>query len=338
MKNEDVHLSDAVPADELSGGRDNSIIDFPGRGFEERPIWADLYQNIRDALFPPRLPPLELTSTPIPTPDRLAVKTNPWAIGTATIANGAVLVALILLGLGATGNRFPKSPSGANIHLNDLTIIAPTADSLTHGGGSGGSNEVIDPITGRMPRREDIPVTPPQVPVIENPKLAVDPAIAVPLEMKLPDNPSLPNIGVQHSVNVSLASGGPGAITGLGTNSGGGDGSGKGIGFGAGFDRGFGDSVYRPGIGGVSAPILVVSPDPEFSDEARRNKYQGICIIAVIVDARGYPRNHRVIQRLGMGLDEKALESVQRYRFKPAMKEGRPVAAMVNVEVDFRLY
>jgi len=56
------------------------------------------------------------------------------------------------------------------------------------------------------------------------------------------------------------------------------------------------------------------------------------------VDARGYPRNPRVIRSLGMGLDEKALEAVQRYRFRPAMKDGRPVSAMINVEVNFRLY
>jgi TonB family protein len=81
-----------------------------------------------------------------------------------------------------------------------------------------------------------------------------------------------------------------------------------------------------------------MTPEAEFSDEARRNKYQGICMISVIVDARGYPRNLRVIRSLGMGLDEKALEAVQRYRFKPAMKDGKPVAAMISVMVNFRLF
>ena len=58
----------------------------------------------------------------------------------------------------------------------------------------------------------------------------------------------------------------------------------------------------------------------------------------MIVDARGYPQNPRVIRSLGMGLDEKALEAVQRYRFRPAMKDGKPVAAMISVQVDFRLF
>jgi TonB family protein len=61
-------------------------------------------------------------------------------------------------------------------------------------------------------------------------------------------------------------------------------------------------------------------------------------LIAVIVDARGYPQNPRVIRSLGIGLDEKALEAVQRYRFRPAMKDGKPVAAMISVQVDFRLF
>jgi len=56
------------------------------------------------------------------------------------------------------------------------------------------------------------------------------------------------------------------------------------------------------------------------------------------VDAHGYPENPRVVRSLGMGLDEKALEAVQRYRFKPAMKDGKPVPVTILVEVNFRLY
>jgi hypothetical protein len=154
MERERTHLSDALPADDSHVGSSDSIIDLLGKSFEEKPIWAGLYESIRDALFPPRLPPLEVTSTPIPTPDRLAVKTNPWAIGTATIANGGMLVALVLMGLSATHSHFPKSPSDGSIHLNDLTIFAPSTGLLTRGGGSGGSNSLIDPIQGRTPRHE----------------------------------------------------------------------------------------------------------------------------------------------------------------------------------------
>jgi len=88
----------------------------------------------------------------------------------------------------------------------------------------------------------------------------------------------------------------------------------------------------------VSDPIPIVIPEAEFSDEARRNKLQGICIISLIVDAKGFPRNPRVTRSLGMGLDEKALEAVEKYRFKPSLKNGRPVAVTISVAVNFRLF
>jgi TonB family protein len=78
--------------------------------------------------------------------------------------------------------------------------------------------------------------------------------------------------------------------------------------------------------------------EAEFSDEARRAKYQGVCLIQLIVDVHGDPLNPRVQRALGMGLDEKAMEAVRKYKFKPAMKDGKPVPVMITVEVNFRLY
>ena len=63
-----------------------------GVPIEEKPIWVNLYESIRDVFFPPKLPPLELTSTPIPVPDRMAVKRNWWAFGTAFIIEVAILL------------------------------------------------------------------------------------------------------------------------------------------------------------------------------------------------------------------------------------------------------
>jgi TonB family protein len=263
-------------------------------------------------------------------------KTSPWAVGTATLANGALLAILLCMGVSSTINHLPKPQSGDNIHLSDFTLFAP-ASAQSAGGGGGGSNSLTDPNIGRTPRQDMMPIVPPQPQVLRNPKLPVDPAIAVPLEIKLPDNSSLPNIGVFKSPTVML-SGGQGTKAGIGTGSNGGDGPDNGTGYGPGTKRGFGDSVYRPGVGGVTNPIPIVTPEAEFSDEARRNKYQGVCMIAITVDARGYPQNPRVIQSLGMGLDERALEAVLKYRFKPAMKEGKPVASIISVAVNFRLF
>jgi TonB family protein len=96
--------------------------------------------------------------------------------------------------------------------------------------------------------------------------------------------------------------------------------------------------LYRIG-GRVSAPIALNSVVAAFTDEARQAKRQGVCLASVIVDAQGNPQNPRVVRGLGMGLDEKALEAVRNYKFKPAMLDGRqPVPVLITVEVNFRLY
>jgi bla regulator protein blaR1 len=95
--------------------------------------------------------------------------------------------------------------------------------------------------------------------------------------------------------------------------------------------------IYHIG-GDVSAPKLIFAPDPEFTEKARRAKYQGVCVISTVVDAQGNPTQVQVVRHLGMGLDKKAVEAVKKYRFTPAMRLGNPVAVQVNIEVNFRVY
>jgi len=114
-------------------------------------------------------------------------------------------------------------------------------------------------------------------------------------------------------------------------------GSGRGPGVGPGQGGGIGGGIYRVG-GGVSAPRTLFSPDPEYSEEARRAKFQGTVVLWLIVGADGTPRDMRVVRSVGMGLDEKALDAVRTWRFEPARKDGQPVAVQINVEVSFRLY
>jgi TonB family protein len=89
---------------------------------------------------------------------------------------------------------------------------------------------------------------------------------------------------------------------------------------------------------GVSPPRVTYSPDPEYSEKARKVGYGGTCIMWLVVDTEGVPRHIRVVRPLGMGLDEKAIDAVNRWRFKPAMKGDVPVAVQINVEVNFHLY
>jgi TonB family protein len=96
------------------------------------------------------------------------------------------------------------------------------------------------------------------------------------------------------------------------------------------------NGIFRVG-GGVSAPRVLYAHDAEYTDEARRAKVDGTCTLMLIVGPDGLPRNIRVVQSLGMGLDEKAIEAVKQWRFQPAMKDGQPVAVEIAIAVQFKL-
>jgi len=88
----------------------------------------------------------------------------------------------------------------------------------------------------------------------------------------------------------------------------------------------------------VTTPQVIFNPEPSFSDEARKAKAQGMVLLLLVVGKDGRPHDIRVGQSLGMGLDEKAIEAVNRWRFRPATLNGQPVATQIAVQVDFHLY
>lgn len=315
---------------------DHELDAFLGKAFEEKPIWTGLWESVRDVFFPVKLPPLELTSTPIPVPDRMAVKANPWAIGISSTVN----LTILLLVLFFVGKKIVETvkPSFLATNIDVGEYNAPKADKLAGGGGGGGDRSIVEANKGKLPQKAPDPLTPVQPQTFDKPKLPELPAINVQKDIQLPDNPDMPMIGMHESTNVKLASAGSGNGAGMGTGSGGGLGAGAGNGFGPGEGGNAGGGLYQIG-GRVSAPVVIHAVEAEFSDEARRAKYQGVCLISLIVDAQGNPQNIRVARPLGMGLDEKAIEAIKQYKFKPAMKDGKtPVPVMITIEVDFRLY
>lgn len=214
----------------------------------------------------------------------------------------------------------------------DVSALPPAPD-LSKGGGGGGDRDKLDASNGALPKLSHEQITPPAAVVRnEKPLLEVAPSIIVP---NLPA-PQLPQIGDPTS-QVAIASNGIGSRGGIGTGSGGGIGTGTGVGLGPGSGAGTGGGVYRVG-GGVSAPRPIYSPDPDYSEEARKAKIQGIVVLWTIVGPDGRPRDIRVQRSLGMGLDEKAVEAVRTWRFEPARKNDQAVAVQINVEVSFRLY
>jgi TonB family protein len=168
----------------------------------------------------------------------------------------------------------------------------------------------------------------------ENPKLIMEPTLIIQPDAKLP-NINLPQFG-DPLAKLGPPSGGPGSGAGIGTGTGGGVGSGRGAGFGPGEGGNIGGGVYKIG-GGVSAPTLVFKVEPEYSEEARKAKFQGTVVLYVVVDDKGQPRDLRVIRPLGLGLDEKAIEAVMKWRFRPGYKDGKPVPVAATIEVNFRL-
>jgi len=95
--------------------------------------------------------------------------------------------------------------------------------------------------------------------------------------------------------------------------------------------------IATAGRDGVSMPKCEYCPDPEYSQEARKKKYEGVVLLSVVVTSEGKAANIRVIKSPGLGLDEKSVEAVRNWRFKPAMKNGMPVAAKVPIDCHFRL-
>jgi TonB family protein len=146
--------------------------------------------------------------------------------------------------------------------------------------------------------------------------------------------PQLARLGDPLSGVQGPPSNGPGGGGGIGSNCCGGVGPRTGPGFGP-YDAG---NVFRPGIGGVTQPRPIYDPDPDYSDAARKAKYQGSVVLWLVVGPEGLPHNIRVQRSLGMGLDEKAIAAVSTWRFQPATLNGQPVAVEVNVQVSFRLY
>ncbi len=213
--------------------------------------------------------------------------------------------------------------------------ILPASLSKSGGGGGGGDRDKLAASKGALPRFSSQQLAPPAV-VVRNqtPKLTAEPTVVVPPEIQMRQ---LGPLGDPLSSILGPPSNGTGSGGGIGSGSGGGVGSGHGPGVGPGWGGGIGGGVYRVG-GGVSAPRVLFAPDPEFSEEARKAKYQGTVILWAVIGADGRAHDLRLQRSLGMGLDEKAIEAIRQWKFEPGRKDGIAVAVQVNIEVSFHLY
>jgi len=309
--------------------QDNLII-------REESVWKSLGAGVQDLFFPKKLPPLQLTSQAVAVVDPMAGQ-RPIGPGIAAIILVCGLTATLLFWVSLRVRPIAvKAPVTEEVDLKPYTPIAPKMNSVMGGGGGGGDRDLVQASKGKLPKFDTKQITPPQIVRNDHPKLAVEPTIIMPKNITLP-NADMPNIGMPTSSQVALASNGTGSGAGMGSGKNGGLGSGSGGGYGPGSGGGTGGGTYHVG-GGVSGPVPIYEPEPEYSDEARRAKYTGIVVVSLVVDAQGLPQRVRVVRALGMGLDEKAVEAVRQYKFKPAMYQGKAVPVEVNIEVNFQIY
>src|SRR5205823_38865 len=181
----------------------------------------------------------------------------------------------------------------------------PGTDKKPGGGGGGGERSRLQTSAGGPPKTSmDAQLAPPVVvrPKEES-KLMAEPTVVA--DLKLPDSAK---VGDQLS-KLMAPSSGPGTRGGVGSGSGHGVGPDDGDGYGRG--NNYGHSGGIGGNGHITTPKLIYSPDPEFSEEARKVKHQGVVVMTVMVGTDGKVHEARVTQALGMGREEKAMETVE---------------------------
>ncbi len=258
-----------------------------------------------------------LTFAPLP-------RTPQGTRGTLT----AILLHLAALALIAVLVRHHVSLSAPNRTPETLAIsIPPPALPKSQAmGGGGGHASPVSVSRGHLPPPSDHPLVPPTQPPLSQPKIAINSTIDIQKDIHLASN--LPDLGQPNSPLIG---------TSLGNGSGTGIGGGYGAGLGPGNGGNTGGGLRHIG-GGVSAPVLLFSVEPEFSEEARRAKVAGNVLVSLWVTPEGRPTHVHVLRGVGMGLDGKAVEAVRQYRFAPALENGKPVLVEVNVEVDFQIF
>jgi len=246
---------------------------------------------------------------------------RPGALASSTMLQG-ILVAILML----AGNNRKTMPEIAHVVLLEPSVAHPVAVKPSHtNAGGGGQRSPLPVLRGELPKPAQRVFIPPLL-TVEHPALTMDPSLIAP-----PDSWAAPTAAIGNPLGVIGGAGGPGRNGGIG----GGDGPGIGdsSGRGAGNDE---RGVFTAG-NGTTAPTVLTRVDPEYSEEARKAKYGGAVVLSIVVDTDGRARNIRVVRSVGMGLDEKAVEAVGQWRFRPGTNKGVPVKVRAQVEVTFRL-
>jgi len=260
----------------------------------------------------------------------------------------AAIVATVLL-IVAVGADVPTAlVSVASERLEPIRLVYLAIPGPGGGGGGGGRRDRSPApkaerlgharVSSPLPPRRPAPVAAPAVPQPEPPKPVlpaeplppiIAPVVPIPADQR-------DRTGVLEESRADAGSHGPGAGGGTGSGTGTGVGEGDGPGVGPGSGGGTGGGPYRPGSG-IEPPTVLREVKPTYTESARQRGITGEVVLEVVVQRDGSVRVGRVIQGLGSGLDERAIEAVRQWRFSPARRMGQPVDVIVEVVVEFRL-
>jgi periplasmic protein TonB len=290
--------------------------------------------RVKEFFSPTKQPPLPPGIRPVKVKDIWSKDENfGWTQAISIGIHAAVFALVIFVPLFwhfSTPTQAKNKVDVIPIDISPYITKLPAGANKAGGGGGANNHTVVPPNKGKLPKFQWTQFTPPQVKIQNpNPKLAMDPSLLGPPDLKVA-NSSLSTYGdpLARAYSESL---GNGNGTGIGSGSGGGLGPGEGGGTGGG--------AFRAGVNGVGIPICLYCPIPQYSDEARKAKYQGTVVLQVTITTDGRAVNISVVKGPGLGLEEKAIEAVKGWKFKPAAgPNGKIVPTIVPIEVTFRLY
>jgi TonB family protein len=291
------------------------------------------YRSLPRGLRRENLPPLELTSKPVPVPSIWGM--YDYRKGGLLSSTAVHVAVVVLLSSAVSQPRLPVLlPQSIDLAIPvEISRFLPTPPR--DGGGGGGENSPLPPSEGPLPRFQLTQLAPPMPQELAvKPRLAVSPSLTGPADLKA----KLPDLTLLGSPLDELGppSAGPGDDGGIGSGQGSGVGQGQSSGAGDGEGLGL-DGVYEVG-GEVTPPVLRVQVDPEYPERARMQRLQGAVLLAIEVWPDGRAHNVRVERGLGLGLDERAVEAVKNWEFEPGTRDGEPVRVVCRVEVVFQLF
>jgi protein TonB len=270
--------------------------------------------------------------------DKGAFTTGTSISGLLSIGAHVTLITLALIPW-ATSVKPPKqTATEVLLYVPAPLLTLPRLPEKSGGGGGGGMHTATPPSLGRLPRGADKQLTPP-APEVKNlaPELIAEPTIVAPQLSNLPQISLLP-LGDPEGI-AGPPSAGSGSGGGIGTGNGHGVGPGDGAGAGPGDVAGTGGG--GPKFGGSSGslimPVPIYRPDPSYSEDARKARFQGTVTLRTIVRKDGSVEVVGVLGSPGYGLDQEAVKTVRQWRFKPGMRNGEPVDMPLAIEVNFRI-